>query len=97
MKAVMDMSVEKSWRDDAITFKQRKTIIKMQHILGWTCTIPDKKGPAADRIKELMSEAERRISVTGSMGYKSDFDGYGMFESDQDDVRDHMDDIFSIY
>jgi hypothetical protein len=63
-----------NWRDENITDKQLQTIIKMQGILGWTVEIPDKRGPACDRIKELIKETETRIAVTGSMGHNSDFD-----------------------
>jgi hypothetical protein len=78
----MEAKAIASWRDNAITPKQKKTIIKMRGILGWKMPVPEKKGPAADLISQMMKEAEKRIAITGSMGYRSEFDGYGMDEYD---------------
>lgn len=89
MKAILDNPVGKTWRDDDITDKQKSTIIKMAGILDWNCNIPDKKGPAADIIKELMAEAEKRIAITGSMGYNPEYDG--SFMNDEEEGPDFND------
>jgi hypothetical protein len=81
------------WREQPITMPQVDMIIKLQKRLMVDLAIPQTKGEATDLLASLVE-----LMATKQSQMVDDDDDTDYFpQSDQDDVRDHMDDIFSIY
>ena len=63
-----------NWRQDKITDKQFDACVNMKSALGWKCEIPVTKGEACDLIDQMKKEIQKRLAITGRIGYSRVFD-----------------------